>query len=259
MTPETPLDAAFRAQEAEPDDPALRLRFHERVLDAELVLPLGAARTGPEIFDLAEGRFALAFDRDERMAAFLGAPAEFVALSGRRLVALLTGRGTGIALNLGAASATLLTAETVDWMAAIAGPLPEIDEARITSVAAPASAPAGLIEALGQKLAPMAGRIVAAHLVEAAFGTGRSGLLLALVAVAPDARPGIAAAIAETVRLAGPDAPAVDVTFLDPDGAEPSSRSHAPACVSSCRAGPPGQAVPEWTRRSPPRLRLPGQ
>jgi catechol 2,3-dioxygenase-like lactoylglutathione lyase family enzyme len=101
---ETPLDAAFRAQEA---DPTLRPRFYERVLDAELVVPL-AEEAGesmrPQVFPLEQGPYVLAFDRDKRMGAFLEGPVPFAPLSGRRLVALLAGQGIGIALNLGAPS-----------------------------------------------------------------------------------------------------------------------------------------------------------
>ena len=43
---ETPLDLAHRAQAADPDDAALRLRLHERVLDAELLLVLAAPAGG---------------------------------------------------------------------------------------------------------------------------------------------------------------------------------------------------------------------
>ena len=66
------------------------------------------ARSTCAVYDLSDGRFVLAFDREERMAAFLDAPAPFAALSGRRLAALLDGRKLGLALNLGAPSATLL-------------------------------------------------------------------------------------------------------------------------------------------------------
>ena len=171
----TPLDAAYRAQEADPD-PVLRLRFHERVLDAELLLLLAEAAVGdrlrPEIFELAEGRFALAFDRDDRLAAFVGAPAPFVALAGRRLVALLAGQGVGIGLNLGAPSAMLLPAASVEWMAGMAGEGPPQAAERLRAVAAPGDVPPGLIAALGPKLAAMAGVVGAAHLVEARFAGG---------------------------------------------------------------------------------------
>ena len=129
MTAETPLDAAFLAQEADPD-PALRLRFHERVLDAELAVALDEAAEGdalrPSVYDLEDGRFVLAFDRDERLADFFGMPTAFAVLTGRRLAAMLAGQGTGIALNLGAPSATLLPAAAVDWLAAMVQPAPEV-------------------------------------------------------------------------------------------------------------------------------------
>ena len=215
---ETPLDLAFRAQEADPADPVLRLRFHERVLDAELLLVLVAppdAGLDPRVLDLEAGRYVLAFDRDERLADFLGAPAPFAALSGRRLAGLLAGQGVGIALNLGAASATLLPPEAVDWMAAIQADPPPEAAVRLGGVAHPDPPPA-LVAALGPKLAAMAGVIAAAHLVAARFDDGRSGLLLALAGVPAPARPGVAAAVAEAVRLSGAGGGGLDLTFVEP-------------------------------------------
>ena len=90
MIDETQLDAAFRAQGN--GDPAAERRFHERVLDAELFLALVAEperddeRLAPLIFELEEGRFALAFDRDDRLAGFLEGPAPYAAMPGRRHV-----------------------------------------------------------------------------------------------------------------------------------------------------------------------------
>jgi hypothetical protein len=85
----TPLDLAFAAQERAPEDAALRLRFHERVLDTELFVALeeapGPALLRPQVFVLDEGAYILAFDREERLAAFLAALTEFASLSGRRL------------------------------------------------------------------------------------------------------------------------------------------------------------------------------
>lgn len=217
--PETPLDLAFRAQQADPADAMLRLRFHERILDAELVLLLAAEATAdraePEVYDLADGRFVLAFDRDDRLAAFLGAPAAFAALAGRRLVAMLAGQGVGLALNLGAPSATLLSAEAVVWLAVMAGQGPAEAAARPIGYGAP-DAPQALLAALGPKLAAMADLIETACLVEARYAEAHARLLLALGGVPEPARASVAAAVAEAVRFTGLDALALDVTFLDP-------------------------------------------
>lgn len=216
---ETPLDVAYRAQEAAPEDDTLRLRFHERVLDAELFLLLAeeaGERLKPRVFDLEEGRFVLAFDRDDRLAAFLVAPAPYAALAGRRVVAMLAGRGIGIGLNLGAApSATLLPAGAVDWMAAMLGAGPVEVATRARRLAAPRSVPQALLDALGPKLGAMVGLIEAALLAEAALEGGETGLILALVAVPEPARSEVAAAIAEAVRFSGLEAGLLDVSFLD--------------------------------------------
>jgi SseB protein N-terminal domain len=216
--PQTPLDAAHAAQAAAPEDGGARLRFHERVLDAELVVPLVAeAAEGAidlRVYDLSDGRFVLAFDRDERLAAFLDEPVRFAALSGRRLAALLEGRGIGIALNLGVPSATLLPPASVDWLARMAGAPPEQTLKRIDAVAPPGPVPSALLVGLGTKLAAMADVIEAAFLARAAHAGGETRLLLFLAGVPEPARPAVSAAVAEAVRFAT-GAEEVDVLFAD--------------------------------------------
>jgi hypothetical protein len=252
----TPLDAAYRAQASDPD-PVLRLRFHERVLDAELLLLLAEEAAGdrlrPEIFALAEGRFALAFDRDDRLAAFVGAPAPFVALAGRRLVALLAGQGVGIGLNLGAPSAILLPGASVDWLAGMARDAPQAAAERLRSVAAPAEVPPGLIAALGPKLAAMADVVATAHLVEARLAGG-TGLLLALGGVPDGAREAAAAAIAEAVRFSGLDG-GLDVTFLDPGTPAHAAVARVGMRFELPRDTPPARRGPGMDPERPPRLR----
>jgi len=215
---DTPIDAAHSAMEAAPEDARARLRFHERVMDAELFLLLETEpdddRLHPQVFDLDEGRFVLAFDRDDRLADFLDAPAPYAALTGRRLVALLAGQGLGIGLNLGKApSATLLPAEAIAWMAAMGEGGPETADQVPRRLGPPDDAPEILVAALGPKLAAMSTRIASAHLVSAEFADGRSGLLLALVGVPHEARPAVAAAISEAVRFSGMGKGGLDVTF----------------------------------------------
>jgi hypothetical protein len=215
----TPIDLAHSAQAADPDDPALRLRLYERVLDAELLLVLAAEPAGDELhplaLDLAQGALVLAFDRDDRLADFLGAPAPFADLSGRRLVGLLAGRGAGLALNPGAPSATILDRDAVDWLAGMAAQAPAEAAARASRFARPDPAPA-LLAAVGPKLAAMAGRIASAHLVAAHYPDAPARPLLALAGVSETDRPGVAAAIAEAVRFSGAEDAALDVAFPDP-------------------------------------------
>lgn len=219
----TPLDRAFAAQERAPDDAALGLRFHERVLDAELIVPLaevpGPDRLRPQVFALEEGAYVLAFDREERLAAFLAAPADFASLSGRRLARLLEGQGVGVALNLGAPSATLLPPGAVDWLAGMAAGAPAELTARPEAIAAPGAVPPALLDALGPKLTAMAGLIGQACLVEARYRDAGAGLLLALAGVPEAAQPGVAAAVAEAVRFSAADL-RLDVACLDSESPE---------------------------------------
>lgn len=219
---ETPIDRAFRAQEGAPNDDRPQLRLYERLLDAELFLLLATepedARLDPQVFDLAEGRFVLAFDRDDRLASFVDAAAPYAALSGRRLIAMLAGQGLGIGLNLGPhPSATLLPPGTVEWIADMARGAPDTAEMRPETIGPPRALPEGLLAALDPKLAAMAGRIDGAVLVGTTFADARAGLLLALFGVAVPARDPVAAAIAEAVRFSGAETAALDVTFLEAD------------------------------------------
>lgn len=219
---ETPLDAAFRAMEAAPDDAAARLRFHERVLDAELFVLLETEAEGgrlrPRVFDAPDGRVALAFDRDARLAGFLTAPAPYAALSGRRLAAALAGSGVGVALNPGAASETVLSAEAVDWLAGMASGRAELAAARLREVAPPRGAAPALIAALEIKLAAMADRVAAAWLVLLVFEDGGARLGLGIAGVPEAGEAAVAAAISEVVRFSGLEDGGLDVTFLGAGG-----------------------------------------
>ncbi|HEX9856761.1 MAG TPA: SseB family protein, partial [Paracoccaceae bacterium] len=79
----TPLDTAYAAMEAAPGDDTARLRFYERLAEGEVFLLLEAEAAGdtlaPRVFDLEEGPVVLAFDLEERLAAFTGIPAPYAA------------------------------------------------------------------------------------------------------------------------------------------------------------------------------------
>ncbi len=218
----SPLDTAHAAMTAAPEDDAARLRFFERILDAELFVLLEAEpsddRLRPRLVDLDAGRFALAFDRDARLAAFLDAPAPYAALPGRRLAAALAGRGLGLALNPGVApSEALLSAEEIDWLAGMTATAEaETAEARVRSIGPPTGASPALIAALGPKLGAMTGRIEAAWLGALRLEDGTERLALAIAGAPEAAQPAVASAIAEAVRFSGAPEDALDVTFLAP-------------------------------------------
>lgn len=215
---ETMLDRAHRAMEAAPGDDAARLRFYERLADAELFLLLEAEPKGetvaPQVFPLDEGRFALAFDTEERLAEFTGAPAPYAALPGRVIARALAEEGVGLGLNLGVApSAFLMQAEALGWLAGTLDHAPDQAEARIVSVAAPQGLPEAVVVALDSKLSGLAGLARAAHLVAVSYDDRRSGHLLAFEGAAEGAEAALAKAVSEALVFSGIDAGEIDVAF----------------------------------------------
>ena len=109
---QTPLDRAHHAMDANPLDERARLQFYERLADAELYLLLSEEASGdtikPEVFELQDASFVLVFDTEERLAAFVGKPAPFAAMSGRMIAQMLAPNGLGLGVNLEVASSSIL-------------------------------------------------------------------------------------------------------------------------------------------------------
>jgi len=223
MDDTTPIDAASAAARAAPDDEIARLRLLERILDAELFVLLAEEPAGetlrPEVLAPEDGPVVLAFDRELRLADFVGAAAPYAALPGRRLVAMIAGQGLGLGLNPGtAASETVLGPAEIDWLSAMGADRPESADARLRAVARPGpdDLPAGLLEALDAKLSAMAGLVSSAWLARLGLAEGER-LTLALDGVPPAAEAAVAAAIAEALRFSGAHGTTLDVTFLGRD------------------------------------------
>ncbi|MBQ2260665.1 MAG: SseB family protein [Loktanella sp.] len=215
----TDLDTAHAAMAAAPDDDAARLRFYERLADSEIFLLLGAEAQGdqitPALFDVEDGQYALIFDREERLADFVGRAAPYAALPGRALVQMLAGQGVGLGLNLEvAASAMLIPADAVDWLAQTLLHGPSETEARLTAVAAPRNLPQSVVTGLDRKLAIAAGLAHSAYLVAATYDSGAQGHVLAFVDAAPGAEKALAAAAGEALTFSGIEAGVMDVLFL---------------------------------------------
>jgi hypothetical protein len=258
---ETALDRAHSGMAAHPDDDARRLRFFDRLAGAELFLLLEAEAAGaeivPETFPLEGIPYVLAFDTEERLAAFTGRIAPYAALSGRALAAMLAGRGLGLALNPEiASSSTFLPPEAVSWLASTLAERPAEVEARPASVAPPAGLSEGVLAALDAKLATASGLARHAWLVSITYDDGRAGHLLAFVDAPTGAEPGLASAVGEALTFSGVEAGEIDVAFFrasDPAIARIAKvglRFDLPKPASSAGPGAPGMD-PE----RPPRLR----
>lgn len=216
---QTDLDTAHAAMDAAPEDDAALLSFYACLADTELFVMLAGEPDGdaitPALFDLAEGRFVLAFDRDERLAAFAEGPVPYAALPGRVIARTLAEEGVGLGLNLGVApSAYLMPAEALAWLAETLDHAPGRAEARPLAYGAPSGLPDRLLQALDGKLARLAGLAARAHLVAVSYEGGARGHLLAFEGARAGAEAALAKAVSEALVFSGIEAGAIDVTFL---------------------------------------------
>ncbi|MDJ0823121.1 MAG: SseB family protein [Paracoccaceae bacterium] len=216
---ETPLDTAHAAMEAAPEDDAARLRFYERLADSELFLMLTEEpqdeNLSPEVFEVEDAAFVLAFDLEERLSGFAGRVVPYAALPGRVMAQMLAGQGVGLALNIEVApSAILIQPEAMVWLSQTLSEGPAETEARPETIAAPRGLPEALITSLDAKLARMAGLARKAYLAEVTYEGGSRGHLLGVTGAVAGAEPALARAIQEALVFSGLEAGALDVVFL---------------------------------------------
>ncbi|MFO7921143.1 MAG: SseB family protein [Nioella sp.] len=262
MTEETPLDAAHAAMQAAPEDDALRLRFYERLADSELFLALdsdpGAEEIAPTLFPVEGAQFALVFDREERLADFAEGEAPYAVLSGRGLAAMLAGQGVGLAVNPGAASAILIPAAAVDWLAGTLAEAPREVEEVPEELTAPAGLPEALIAALDTKLATARGLAAFAYLCGVTYAGGRRSHLLAFIDPRPGAEPALARAAGEALTFSGIEAGVMDVGFfraVDPVAARLAKAGLRFDLPDTERPGQQPGRAPGMDPETPPRLR----
>ncbi|MCC1481611.1 SseB family protein [Roseibaca sp. Y0-43] len=216
---ETPLDLAFAATEAAPDDIPTRLRYYARLTEGELFLLLEREGKGdtldPKVFDLEDGPIVLAFDREDRLTEFTGMPAPYAALPGRVVVEMLAGSDMGLGLNLGVApSARVFPPEILAWLAETLSERPEELENRVAAFHAPRGLPEAVLTALDARLARMEGLAALAYLVGTEYEGGQRGHMLAFVDAAPGAESALARAVQGALGFSGIEAGQLDVTFL---------------------------------------------
>lgn len=275
MSGATPLDLAHAAMAAAPEDEAARRRFYACLAGCDLVLlladePADGAPLVPALFDLDGGRAVLAFDGEERLAAFAGEAVPYAALPGRALARLLHRRGLALGVNLGVApSAILIPAEGVDWLAEGVSVPVLAGRGRPTGFRAPKPPGRAAAGVLCRALDRAAGLATAAWLVEADWPDGTRGALLVVAGVPPEFRPALALALAEALTLAGPGLAAPgsavpDLAFLHPDEEVPGAIAEVglelgvpapPVPPAPPAPGPPGPPGSDPDR--PPRLRRP--
>ncbi|MEM9476203.1 MAG: SseB family protein [Pseudomonadota bacterium] len=258
---DTPLDAAHAAMEAAPEDDAARLRFYERLADAELMLLLTEEAQGdritPQVFALEEGEVVLAFDREDRLTEFTGVISPYAALSGRALASLLAGQGMGLGVNLGVApSSILIPADAVAWLAETLAEAPTEIEARPVEVTAPAGLPESLIAALDAKLPTAAGLARYAFLAGITYEGGVKGHMLAFIDPVPGAEDSLAQAASEALIFSGVEAGQMDVAFFA--ATDPMAAKLAKAALRFDLPTPIAQKVqsaPGSDPSKPPKLR----
>ncbi len=263
MPDQTVLDHAHTAMQAAPGDDAARLRFYERLADSELFLLLAEEAAGdnitPQVFPLEGGSFVLVFDREARLAEFVGATAPYAALSGRIVVQMLAGQGIGLGVNLGVApSSILIPAEAVGWLSDTLQQGPAQVEARVDEVRAPGGLPELLLTALDAKLAAMAGLARMAYLAGVTYEGGQMGHMLAFVDATPGAESALATAANEALTFSGIEAGAMDVTFLaasDPMSARLARVGLRFDLPEPPRAEPAQPSAPGMDPDNPPKLR----
>ncbi|MBP0482756.1 SseB family protein [Sagittula salina] len=220
MAERTPLDQAL--EEMESSD-AARLAFYDRLASTELFLLLAEEPQGdnitPDLFDVADARFVLTFDREDRLSDFAARPVPYVALSGRALAGMLAGQGIGLALNLGTGTETLLPPESLSWLADTLAQGPQATEGRIENLSAPKGLPDALLTSLDAKLASAAGLADCAFLAQVAYEGGVRSHLIALVGAPEEAEHALAGAVQQALTFSGLEAGALDVLFLAPHDA----------------------------------------
>ena len=214
----TDLDIAHAAMDAAPDDDAKRLQFYERLADTELFMLLAAEaaddKVTPELFEIEDQQYILIFDREERLATFVGREAPYAGLSGRVLSGMIARQGIGFALNLDVApSAMLIPAQAVDWIHATLENAPQEAEARLTEVSTPKGLPEAVITGLDRKLAIAAGLANMAYLAAAIYDDKSRGHVLVFIDAVPGSEAALARAAGEALTFSGIEAGTMDVMF----------------------------------------------
>ena len=119
MNRETPLDNAHRAMVAPTATDADHQHYYSLLAAAELFGLLEdevGDSFAPQLVEDEGQRYALAFDREDKLAAFLDDPQDYIAMSGRALISALLEADLGLGVNLGMDAAIMLPLSVLSWI-----------------------------------------------------------------------------------------------------------------------------------------------
>ncbi len=219
MTDETALDKVHALMMGDLEDDAARLSFYGTLADTELFILLseeaGSESIQPEILELDDTFYTLAFDSEERLTEFTKATAPYAALPGRALAAMLAGQKIGIGLNLGVApSSILVPSEAMGWLQEALASNPKPRSQTIGAIK-PLSGPAtSLFPILTDKLHFAGSQVSAAFLASAPDNDGQNTLLLGFIDAPEAAHSALARAAQEAVVFSGLEDQVLNVVFL---------------------------------------------
>lgn len=216
----TALDQAFLDLSRDPESTAFRLRYFERVMDAEVFLSLseGSDDAIVPVSTYIDGQeYVLAFDLEQRLADDAGGAADYFTVSGRGLVEMLVGQGAGILLNRGHETENPIPADTIEWLAQMSGVTPDVVDDTPEELLPPVGLDEGLILALDAKFSTMRGLADHAVLVLARYADDRKQPLVGVFGAFEDAQSDIARAVTEAAQFSGAALDAVDLVFLPTD------------------------------------------
>ncbi len=215
---ETLLDIAHAQMQAAVNDDVARLRFYEKFAGSELFLLLKSEVNGdqisPEVFELPDNSYVLAFDREDRLTQFTGQPTPYAALSGQGICKMLCENNLGLGLNLDVApSSTLIPPEAVRWVASMENTPDKVEEK-----AKEFSVPKGLDEEflilLDTRLAAATGLASLAYLVGVTYEDGVQRHLLAFIDALPEACEALVKTVAQALVFSGLNSETLDVAFF---------------------------------------------
>lgn len=257
----TALDRAHAAMDCAPEDGASRLGFYHCLADTQLFLLLSEEPEGdhvtPRTFEVDGATYALAFDDEERLAGFTGAPAPYAVLPGRTLAGMLAAGGAGLGLNLDVApSSILLPPDALSWLAETLGQGAMAEEAaRPETVNAPEAVPQALLAALDAKLARAGGLASHACLAGARYTGGAMGHVLFFIGATPGAEGALTRAVSEALTFSGIEAGALDVGFADEGSALAGRLERVGLRFDLPQAAVVTRAAPGSDPDKPPKLR----